>query len=70
MRQPEARSARSQTCMVFCEIFFESNSEVPSSTMASHLELGETRIPDVDHVDADELVMDEELLHQCDKSRS
>lgn len=68
--------------MVFCEIFFESNSEVPSSTMASHLELGETKIPDVDHVDdgdldvdADEpvipeLVMPEELLHQCDKSRS
>ena len=45
--------------------------------MASHLELGETRISDVDHVDdvdldvdPDELVMDEELLDQCDKSRS
>ena len=34
----------------FCEIFFESNSEVPSSAMGSHLELRETRSP-VDNVD-------------------
>ena len=31
----------------FLEIFFESNSEVPGSEMASHLELRETRTPDV-----------------------
>ena len=42
------RFSKRQTCMFFFSIFFpESNSEVPGSEMASHLELRETEPPDV-----------------------
>ena len=56
MRQPEARSGSKRledsrsarpACFFFSKIFFESNSEVPGSEMASHLELRETEPPDV-----------------------
>jgi len=48
----------------FLEIFFESNSEVPSSETASHLELRETETPDVhvaDDVDGKHLEQFREL---------
>ena len=46
------RFSKRQTCMAFFSIFFsESNSEVPGSEMASHLELRETETPDVHTVD-------------------
>ena len=42
------RFSKRQTCMAFfSKVFFESNSEVPGSEMASHLELRETEPPDV-----------------------
>ena len=86
MRQPEARSGskilEESTCMAFFEIF-ESNSEVPGSEMASHLELRETRTPEVHDVNGVDVVdvkhleqsfpdleKTKELLDQCDRSRS
>ena len=39
----------------FLEFFFESNSEVPGSEMASHLEVGETEPPDLHVVDGKHL---------------
>jgi len=52
MRRPEARSGSRileapDLHGFFLEIFFESNPEVPGSEMASHLELRETKTPDV-----------------------
>ena len=62
MRQPEARSGSKileapDLQVFFSKFSFESNSEVPGSEMASHLELRETRSPmdDVDDVDGKHL---------------
>ena len=48
------RGSKRQTCMAFLQKNSESNSEVPGSEMASHLELRETRSP-VDDVDGKHL---------------
>ena len=82
MRQLETRSGSKILRRVDLS-FFESNSEVPGSEMASHLELRETGTPevpdvndvndvDVKHVEQSfpDLEVTEELLDQCDKSRS
>jgi len=59
MRRPEARNGSKileapDLHGFFLDFFSESNSEVPGSEMASHLELRETRTP-VDDVDGKHL---------------